>query len=78
MRLTATKRLRYLGVAYNAGDDFDAEGKWSDLLQRAKLARVSQTADEAPRRGRPKGSKNKPTPDTTATPDTTVTETDDE
>lgn len=76
MRLTANKQLRYLGVTYKPAnpetgepaDEFEAEGKWADLLQRAKLARRSVDADNAPRRGRPKGSTNKPKADATDTP----------
>lgn len=75
MRLTANKQLRYLGVTYKPDEDFDADGKWYDLLQRAGLARQALTADNAPRRGRPKGSTNKPKADAPEQADTTATDT---
>jgi hypothetical protein len=79
MRLIANKQLRYLGVTYKPAnpetgepaDEFEAKGKWADLLQRAKLARRSVDADSAPRRGRPKGSTNKPKADAPEQPDPT-------
>lgn len=71
MRLTANKQLRYLGVTYKPDEDFNADGKWYDLLQRAGLARQPLTADNAPRRGRPKGSTNKPKADAPEQTDTT-------
>jgi hypothetical protein len=78
MRLTASKRLRYLGVSYDPGEELEADGKWADLLQRAKLARIVVETEHAPRRGRPKGSTNKPKAPAPEQPTPTVTNTDTE
>jgi hypothetical protein len=60
MKLIAIKTVRYGGQRYAPGEEFEAEGRWADLMQRAGIARLSE-GDEAPRRrGRPKGSTNKP------------------
>jgi hypothetical protein len=67
MKLIAIKAVRYGGKRYEPGEEFEAEGRWADLMQRAKIARLS----EVKRRGRPPGSTNK-----VVTHDTNVTDTD--
>lgn len=71
MELIAKKPFRYRGKRLVKDDTFTADDKWSDLLQRTGQARLAG-AEQPRRRGRPKGSTNKPI----VTNDTNVAETD--
>jgi hypothetical protein len=75
MKLTAIKTVRYGGKRYEPGEEFEAEGRWADLMQRAGIAQRLSEGGEAPRkrRGRPPGSTNKVvTNDTNVTTDDLV------
>lgn len=71
MKLIANKPIRYLGKRHETGAEFEADDKWGDLLQRTGQARLAG-AEQPRRRGRPKGSTNKPV----VTHDANVVETD--
>jgi len=78
MKLIANKPIRYKGQRHEAGVEFEADEKWGDLLQRTGQARISG-AEQPRRRGRPKGSTNKPvvTHDANVVTTDLVTKTDD-
>lgn len=59
MKLIAIKPIHYRGERYAAGVEFEADEKWGDLLQRAKLATLAGGETPARRRGRPPGSGKK-------------------
>jgi hypothetical protein len=59
MKLIANKPIRYHGVRYTAGVEFEADEKWGDLLQRTGQARLAEDQAPARRRGRPPGSGKK-------------------
>lgn len=59
MKLIANKPIRYRGVRYTAGVEFETDEKWGDLLQRTGQARLAEDQAPARRRGRPPGSGKK-------------------
>lgn len=77
MKLIANKPVRYKGKRHETDAEFEADEKWGDLLQRTGQARLADSAQPR-KRGRPKGSTNKPvvTHDANVVTEDLVTKTD--